>query len=103
MAHVSRWRTSMRRRVVAVLRRHLTKPLRSYEQRVPNNSTNLKEHLRPGDVILVEGDQRVSQAIRYLTQSSWSHSALYIGDELRRFKPELADALLTQYGTEARH
>jgi hypothetical protein len=103
MAIVSGVRSSMRRRVVAVLRRHLTKPLRSYEQRIPNNLANLKEHLRPGDVILVEGDQRVSQVIRYLTQSSWSHSALYIGDELRRFKPQLADALLAAHGAEARH
>ncbi len=103
MTLVSQWRTSTRRRVVAVLRRHLTKPLRSYEQRIPNNLANLKEYLRPGDVILVEGDQRVSQAIRYLTQSSWSHSALYIGDELRRCKPELADALLTEHGAEGRH
>lgn len=103
MAFVSRIRSSMRRRVVAVLGRHLTKPLRSYEQRIPNNLANLQEQLRPGDVILVEGDQRVSQVIRYLTQSSWSHSALYIGDELRRFKPELADALLANHGSEARH
>ena len=103
MALVSQLRSSMRRRVVAVLRRHLTKPLRSYEQRIPNSLANLKEQLRPGDVILVEGDQRVSQVIRYLTQSSWSHSALYIGDELRRFKPEQADALLARHGAEAKH
>jgi hypothetical protein len=102
MAIVSTVRATMRRRVVAVLRRHLTKPLRSYEQRIPNSLPNLKLHLRPGDVILVEGDQRVSQVIRYLTQSSWSHSALYIGDELRRFKPALADALLAEHGDEAR-
>jgi Permuted papain-like amidase enzyme, YaeF/YiiX, C92 family len=103
MAILSRLRSVVRRRVVAVLRRHLTKPLRSYEQRIPNSLENLKEQLRPGDVILVEGDQRVSQVIRYLTQSSWSHSALYIGDELRRFKPELAEALLAQHGAEAHH
>ena len=103
MAIVSRLRSSMRRRVVAVLQRHLTKPLRAYEQRIPNSLVNLQEQLRPGDVILVEGDQRVSQVIRYLTQSSWSHSALYIGDELRRFTPELAETLLAAHGTEARH
>ena len=103
MPIVSHLRSTMRRRVVGVLRRLLTKPLRSYEQRIPNSLGNLKEQLHPGDVILVEGDQRVSQVIRYLTQSSWSHSALYIGDELRRFKPELADTLLAEHGTEARH
>jgi permuted papain-like amidase YaeF/Yiix C92 family enzyme len=81
----------------------LTQPLRTYEQHVPNNLGKLKEHLRPGDVVLVEGDQRVSQVIRYLTQSSWSHSALYIGDELRRFEPALAQSLLAQHRDEARH
>ena len=38
--------------------------------------------LRPGDVMLIEGATRVSVAIKYLTQSTWSHAALYIGDAL---------------------
>jgi hypothetical protein len=32
--------------------------------------------LRKGDVLLVEGASRVSSAIKYLTQSTWSHAAL---------------------------
>lgn len=35
--------------------------------------------LKPGDVILVEGRNRISRIIRQLTQSSWSHSVIYIG------------------------
>mgnify|MGYP005809920939 FL=1 len=35
--------------------------------------------LRPGDVLLVEGNSRISTAIKYLTQSTWSHAALYVG------------------------
>ncbi len=35
--------------------------------------------LMPGDVILVEGDTRISGVIKYLTQSTWSHAALYVG------------------------
>ena len=35
--------------------------------------------LQPGDVVLVEGNSRISVAIKYLTQSSWSHSCLYVG------------------------
>lgn len=46
----------------------------------------LKRTLRPGDVLLVEGQQRFSAAIKYLTQSNWSHAALYIG------KNELVEA-----------
>jgi hypothetical protein len=36
--------------------------------------------LRRGDVLVVEGHTRVSVAIKYLTQSTWSHAALYVGD-----------------------
>lgn len=39
----------------------------------------LEKALRPGDVLLVEGNTRVSVAIKYLTQSTWSHAALYLG------------------------
>lgn len=35
--------------------------------------------VRPGDVVLVEGRSRVSDVIRVITQSRWSHSALYVG------------------------
>lgn len=38
--------------------------------------------LQPGDVLLVEGHSRFSVAIKYLTQSTWSHAALYLGNEL---------------------
>ena len=40
----------------------------------------LRRTLEPGDILLVEGNQRVSTAIKYLTQSSWSHAAFYIGE-----------------------
>jgi hypothetical protein len=35
--------------------------------------------LQPGDVLLVDGNRRISVAIKYLTQSTWSHAALFIG------------------------
>ncbi len=34
---------------------------------------------------MVEGNQKISAAIKYLTQSTWSHAALYVGDELHEF------------------
>lgn len=43
----------------------------------------LARTLRPGDVLLVEGNTRVSAVIKYLTQSTWSHAALYVGDAVR--------------------
>jgi hypothetical protein len=39
----------------------------------------LRFELRPCDVLLVEGRSRVSEVIKLITQSPWSHSALYIG------------------------
>jgi len=35
--------------------------------------------IRPCDVLLVEGRARVSEVIKTITQSQWTHSALYIG------------------------
>lgn len=49
-------------------------------QSPPTPMKRLRDCLVPGDVLLVEGDTRVSSAIKYLTQSTWSHSALYVGD-----------------------
>jgi hypothetical protein len=45
----------------------------------PKDLTALRDTLRPGDVLLVEGKGRISASIKYLTQSTWSHSALYVG------------------------
>jgi hypothetical protein len=42
----------------------------------------LARALRPCDVLLVEGNTRISVAIKYLTQSTWSHAALYVGEAL---------------------
>ena len=42
----------------------------------------LSATLRPCDVLLVEGNTRLSVAIKYLTQSTWSHAALYVGSAL---------------------
>jgi len=39
----------------------------------------LSHGIRQGDVVLVEGRSRVSDVIRLITQSRWSHSAIYIG------------------------
>ena len=62
--------------------RLLTKPLKNYTPRFPNDLDALKRHIRKGDILLVEGEQRISEVIKYLTQSSWSHAAISVGDEL---------------------
>ena len=79
----------------------LTKPIKSYALHIPNDIAALKRHIRKGDVILVEGNERISECIKYLTQSSWSHSALYVGDEPIRRNPELKAPLVAKFGEEA--
>lgn len=81
--------------------RYLTKELPGYQRRVPNDMGRLTEHLQPGDVVLVEGKSRISQVIMYLTQSSWSHAAMYIGDALLRWGGPHAEAALERYGADA--
>jgi hypothetical protein len=54
-------------------------------------------------VVLVDGDQRVSQAIKYLTMSSWSHSAIYVGDALLRRDAAMRADVQRRFGREAKH
>jgi hypothetical protein len=58
---------------------YLDKPAAGYEPFTPSNPDALRAALRPGDVLLVEGNNHVSGVIKYLTQSTWSHAALYVG------------------------
>ncbi len=53
-----------------------------YHPFTPSDPVTLLRILRPGDILLVEGNQKVSAAIKYLTQSTWSHATLYVGDAL---------------------
>lgn len=40
----------------------------------------LRANLQPCDVLLVEGNTRLSAMIKFLTQSTWSHAALFVGE-----------------------
>jgi hypothetical protein len=59
--------------------RYLERPARGRAYSMPGYPEALRNALRPGDVLLVEGTSRVSDVIKYLTQSTWSHAALYVG------------------------
>ena len=54
---------------------------------VHSDPERLGRCLRPGDVLLVDGCDKVSAAIRYLTQSTWSHAALYVGPLAGKTEP----------------
>lgn len=53
----------------------------------------LRANLQPCDVLLVEGSTRLSAMIKFLTQSTWSHAALFVGaDDARIDAPVLIEA-----------
>jgi Permuted papain-like amidase enzyme, YaeF/YiiX, C92 family len=62
-----------------VLARYLEKPAQGYEPFTPSDPDALRATLKPGDVLLIEGNNHISGVIKYLTQSTWSHAALYVG------------------------
>jgi len=49
------------------------------ESHLYSNFRRLSFEVEPGDVVLVEGRTRVSQVIKTVTQSAWTHSAIYAG------------------------
>lgn len=61
------------------LSRYLSQTHHIHSLAAPTDPARLLACLQPGDVLLVEGQSRVSVAIKYLTQSTWSHAALYVG------------------------
>jgi len=83
--------------------RFLTEEVKNYQRRIPNNLDNLRKHVRLGDVLLVEGKTRLSQIIKYLTQSSWSHSGLYVGDRLAGARHPRGETYQDLYGEDAQH
>lgn len=79
----------------------LEKPLAGYMPATAPDFIVLRSVLKPADVILIEGNNRVSSVIKYLTQSTWSHSVVYVGDVLGRAEPDgephvLIEAEMTQ-------
>src|SRR6201986_2124188 len=58
---------------------YLQKEVPGYEPFTPSDPEHLRGVIEPGDVLLVEGNNRVSGIIKYLTQSTWSHAALFVG------------------------
>ena len=72
-----------------------------YEQRTFNNMDKLLEVIRKGDVVLVEGRSEISRFIKLFTNISWSHSALYIGDELIKRDSLSKEKYQMKFGADA--
>jgi hypothetical protein len=66
-----------------------------YEPFTPSDPATLRRTLQPADVLLIEGNDRISSAIKYLTQSTWSHAALYTGQAVHATDGQIIrDALI---------
>ncbi|MDA0824623.1 MAG: lipo-like protein [Proteobacteria bacterium] len=64
------------------LARYLSAPRSANSTAITTSAERLQAVLQPADVLVVEGNTRLSTAIKYLTQSTWSHAALYVGSHL---------------------
>src|ERR1700676_4874126 len=66
-------------RIGRLIAAYLQKPASGYEPFTPPAPTELRASINPGDILLIEGHNRISGIIKYLTQSTWSHAAFYVG------------------------
>lgn len=69
----------LRRLIGHLIARFLTQEVK-ISPTLPVETALLQSLLMKADVILVEGNMRISAVIKYLTQSTWSHAVLYAGD-----------------------
>ena len=84
--------------------RYLNKPIRRYEPFSVTSTERLEKYLQPGDVLLVEGNRRISAGIKYLTQSTWSHAAIYVGpifDDAKSPDPKVLIEARSEFGVQA--
>lgn len=49
------------------------------EPSILSDFEKIRYEIRPADVLLIEGRNRISPIIRQITQSNWTHATLYIG------------------------
>lgn len=77
------------------LARFLKKETGTYARFSAMPPLRLRAALRPGDVLLVEGNTRISAAIKYLTNSTWSHAAFYAGggEEMELIEADVEDGV----------
>jgi hypothetical protein len=82
------------------LAHYLARPVKDFVPLATADPEAFLRALRPGDIVLVEGNTRVSTAIKYLTQSTWSHSSLYVGPISGRSEPSGEPHVLVEADVE---
>lgn len=71
---------SLKRAIGERLAIFLSKDLPGYQRLDTAPISDIASALKKGDIVLVDGNTRISTAIKYLTQSTWSHACLYVGE-----------------------
>lgn len=66
--------------IAAKIIRYLSEPTGRYAPFFAPDPAVLRNALKPGDILLIEGNSRVAAVIKFLTQSTWSHAALCVGE-----------------------
>jgi len=66
--------------ISARILRYLAEPTGRYAPFYAPDPDVVRKALQPCDILLVEGNSRLSAVIKYLTQSTWSHAAIYVGE-----------------------
>src|SRR6185295_19750821 len=61
--------------------RYLAEPTARYAPFFAPAPDVLRQALQPGDILLIEGNSRLSAIIKFLTQSTWSHACFYVGEQ----------------------
>lgn len=72
---------SISRAIGSKLADYLSKAQPGYRRHDTVSIDEIAGVIKTGDIVLVEGNTRISTAIKYLTQSSWSHACLWVGSE----------------------
>ena len=81
--------------------RYLETPARRYAPFFSPPIDVLRRSLHPGDILLVEGNNRLSAVIKFLTQSTWSHAALFVGDRPKQSENGGEQSILLEANAES--
>jgi hypothetical protein len=74
--------------ISAKILQYLSQPTARYAPFFAPDPEVVRSTLQPCDVVLIEGNTRLSAIIKFLTQSTWSHAALYVGERQDDVAPD---------------
>lgn len=80
LAELRRFSAGLEQAVSNKILKFLSRPTARYAPFFAPDPEVARKALQIGDVVLIEGNTRLSAIIKFLTQSTWSHAALYVGE-----------------------